>query len=124
MKMCSFQDPPRLRNFTSKRFNLNSMLISPRRDAPPEGTRGTFRILDEEVGVGSSESSNSNGNGNQSGRNKPRPLSQEVCFLFDMIPSDGHNDVLILFVLFPAGTAFVAVVTLRDVSTGPAQSAH
>lgn len=48
------------------------MLISPKRDAPPEGTRGTFRSLGEDVGSGVSSS-----NGNQSGR-KPRPLSQEV----------------------------------------------
>jgi hypothetical protein len=68
----SMQDPPRLRNFAAKRFNLNSMLISPKRDAPPEGTRGTFRSLGEDVGSGVNSS-----NGNQSGR-KPRPLSQEV----------------------------------------------
>ena len=66
------QDPPRLRNFAAKRFNLNSMLISPRRDAPPEGTRGTFRSLGEDVGSNAS-------NGNQPNRSKPRPLSQEVC---------------------------------------------
>jgi hypothetical protein len=69
------QDPPRLRNFAAKRFNLNSMLISPKRDAPPEGTRGTFRSLGEDEGPGVGRSSN----GNQSGGRKPRPLSQEVC---------------------------------------------
>lgn len=70
------QDPPRLRNFAAKRYNLNSMLISPKRDAPPEGTRGTFRSLGEDVGSCSSST-----NGNQPSRSKPRPLSQEVGYI-------------------------------------------
>ncbi|XP_032776599.2 LOW QUALITY PROTEIN: protein FAM135A [Daphnia magna] len=75
-----FQDPPRLRNFAAKRYNLNSMLISPKRDAPPEGTRGTFRSLGEDVGSCSSST-----NGNQPSRSKPRPLSQEELRLLQLL---------------------------------------
>lgn len=114
------QDPPRLRNFAAKRYNLNSMLISPKRDAPPEGTRGTFRSLGEDVGSCSSST-----NGNQPSRSKPRPLSQEVgyinCLNFFFFCNLFYS---CLVGLSFTGTPVVTVVIVRNVPARPTESSH